>query len=396
LEFKRQTKVEFWTKRYDGKLKFFRLKEVVRKKKKTSKAKKTAKKAGIKTRRRKKETKSYRWQDYSTSRLLEMRICDLGVSLKSSWVYECIEQLYSEIEAKGLNFRPHFWISDEWFSPDGIPGIAIPFYITHSRLQELNVEMLGEVEGADFEEVMRLLRHELGHAIDNAYGLRRNKARQKLFGKSTTPYLQSYNAIPYDRDFVVHLNGWYAQAHPDEDWAETFAVWFDPNSKWKKTYKNWPAIEKLHFIDNLMKEFKGKSPKVKNKYLVSPYQENKKTIASYYKGRERKIRDNLPPIDIVDFKKIFKSFKVIRANSTMTRASDFMIEHREEIIDRAVDWTGQNAVIVGIILDQMLEVAKQLPLFVNDPKSRTLGNIVCYLTAFITANLASKKMKVPA
>ena len=156
-------------------------------------------------------------------------------------------------EARGLA-RPHYYLSDEWFTPDGVPGIAIPFYLAHPRLAKLELAQMLEVEGGDYEGCLRILRHEAGHAIDNAYRLRRRPTRRRLFGNPNTEYPEYYMPKPYSKSFVQHLDHWYAQSHPDEDFAETFAVWLDPDSMWSTRYAGWPAQRKLEYMDRLMRE----------------------------------------------------------------------------------------------------------------------------------------------
>ena len=170
-----------------------------------------------------------------------------------------IQQLYRELERRHLHFRPHFWLSDEWYTPDGVPGVAIPFYLAHPRLAELECSQMLEVEGGTPEWCMRILRHESGHAIDNAYRLRRRRRRQQLFGLSSQPYPEHYTPRPYSRSYVLHLEPWYAQSHPDEDFAETFAVWLTPKSSWRKRYAGWPALKKLEYVDELMREIGRRS-----------------------------------------------------------------------------------------------------------------------------------------
>ena len=166
--------------------------------------------------------------DWEDEQLLDLRLSDLDVRIEGSDLEERIAELGAELEAKGLRFRPHFWLADEWFCPDGVPGIAIPFYLAHPRLRRLELTQVLEIEGGTREWCMMILRHEAGHAIENAYRLRQRPKRQALFGKSSEPYPDSYAAKPYSRSFVVHLDSWYAQSHPDEDFAETFAVWLTP------------------------------------------------------------------------------------------------------------------------------------------------------------------------
>src|SRR5262245_20177629 len=164
------------------------------------------------------------WADWDDERLLELRLCDLDLRIEGTALEERIAELNRELELRGLGFRTHVYRADEWFCPDGVPGIAIPFYLAHPRLERLELAQMLEVEGGTRDWCMRILRHEAGHAIENAYLLRRRRRRQELFGKSTQPYPDYYAPRPYSRSFVTHLDAWYAQSHPDEDFAETFAV----------------------------------------------------------------------------------------------------------------------------------------------------------------------------
>ena len=151
-----------------------------------------------------------------------------------------IEKLYEELTARQLRFRPHCWLSEEWFSPDGTPGIAIPFYLAHPRLARLERKMMLEVEGGTNESCLKILRHEAGHALDTAYRLHRRQEYRRLFGRYSDPYPEFYQPRPFSRRYVLHLDLWYAQSHPVEDFAETFAVWLRPLSRWRTQYKGWP------------------------------------------------------------------------------------------------------------------------------------------------------------
>ncbi|MEM9587258.1 MAG: putative zinc-binding metallopeptidase, partial [Planctomycetota bacterium] len=206
----------------------------------------------------------------SDDELLDMRICDLGLSLKESWLQAHIKQLYDELARRGLRFRPHCWLSDDWYSPDGVPGIAIPFYLADKRLMRLERKQLLEVEGGTAPSCMKILRHEAGHAIDTAFRLRRRACYRNAFGKTSQPYPEYYQPKPGSRDYVLHLEMWYAQAHPLEDFAETFAVWLWPGSRWRTRYQHWPAIKKLQVVDQIMQSIQHTRPPVQSRRSVEP------------------------------------------------------------------------------------------------------------------------------
>jgi hypothetical protein len=234
-----------------------------------------------------------RWSD---EQILDLRLADLApvLHIEGTWLEGRIEQLHRELERCGIVFEPHFWLSDDWFTPEGVTGVALPFFLAHPRLMKIEETQMLEVEGGTPEWCMRILRHETGHAIDNAFRLRRFRRRQQLFGKSTLPYPDSYAPRPYSQSFVLHLENWYAQSHPDEDFAETFAVWMTPRSAWRRTYDGWPALKKLEYVDELMWELAGKTPPVGNRRTIEPLRQLKKTLREHYAQKRARYGSALP------------------------------------------------------------------------------------------------------
>lgn len=227
--------------------------------------------------------REYRWADYDDEALLCLRFKSLGLTLKGSPLWLDVERLYAELERRGLRFRPHVWLSTEWFSPDRIPGFAIPFYLAHPRLRRLERRMMGEVEGGARKWRLRILRHETGHAIDNAYGLRRRADFRRVFGRASAPYPDDYSPRPSSDRHVLHLGHWYAQSHPVEDFAETFAVWMQPKACWRRDYAGWPAIRKLEYVDALMDEIATSRPKHRDRSVIEPLRQVDDTLAEHYR-----------------------------------------------------------------------------------------------------------------
>jgi len=160
------------------------------------------------------------WAELDEEALLNLRLAELPLKVEGP-LAERVAQLGRELEARGLRFPIHFYLSDEWFTPDGAAAIAIPFYLAHQRLTKLEEAQMLEVEGGEHEWCMRILRHEAGHALDNAFRLRLRRQRRRVFGLPSEPYPEFYTPRPYSKSFVLHLDAWYAQSHPDEDFAET-------------------------------------------------------------------------------------------------------------------------------------------------------------------------------
>ena len=222
--------------------------------------------------------------------LLEIRMCDLALPWEGSGVARLADQLWEELQDVGFkHFRPEIYVADEWFSPDGVPAIAVPFYLLNPTLIRLEKSLMNEAEGESDEECMRLLRHEAGHAFDHAWGISRRRDFAAFFGKRPRTYdPDRYHADPDSRDFVVNLADHYAQAHPDEDFAETFAVWLDPRSDWMRRYRNWPkALAKLNWVDTIARELFDQKPKVLGGPRIGHISRLRRTLATHYATKQR-------------------------------------------------------------------------------------------------------------
>jgi hypothetical protein len=228
--------------------------------------------------------------------LLATPLCEFNFELRSSRLMKPINKLKFELNSKKINFIPTIWVSTDWFSPDGVHGFAIPFYLFHPRLLKLQKEYVGRVEGHTEKSIMKLLRHEAAHALDNAYGLRKKKRRQALFGCSTTPYPKNYVPNPNSKNFVRHLDEFYAQSHPDEDWAETFSTWITPDLNWEEKYKKWKVIEKLEYLDEIFKSLCFVAPKLKRVRAVECITKDKRTLQEYLLEKRDEVNPFKRPI----------------------------------------------------------------------------------------------------
>ena len=218
----------------------------------------------------------------STKELLRTRFCDLPIRIEGTLVEQRAQRVFDELTDRGIMVRPSIWLSEEWFNPDGVAGFAIPFYLVHPRLIRLERKLMLEAEGVAKHECLRILRHETGHAVDEAFQLYRTPDYRRVFGSPRQPYPTSYAVRPNSRDHVLHLNAWYAQAHPVEDFAETFAVWLRPKRLWRRQYRDWPALEKLEALDRWMAECARRSPVVKARHRVAELAESRRTLGEHY------------------------------------------------------------------------------------------------------------------
>ena len=292
-----------------------------------------------------------------------MRFCDLGLRLPGSRIERRVRRLYAELEARGILFRPHAWLSEEWFSPDGVPGIAIPFYLAHSRLERLERRIMREAEGGNTRWFMRILRHEAGHALDNAYRLRRRKRWREVFGPASLQYPARYKARPGSRRYVHHLGEWYAQSHPTEDFAETFAVWLTPRSGWRKSYADWPAFQKLSAVEELLAELRGRRAPVRNRTRIEPIETNTRTLAQHYRrklARQRYYRRGLADQYL---HRLFAPGPMRRRGAT--RAATLLRANRKSLIASVSRELGLERYSVQQILRMLIERCDTLNLYVR-------------------------------
>lgn len=305
------------------------------------------------------------WEQMPDQALLQLRIKDLGLSIPGTHIESRVARLYDELDAREIRLRPHVWLSSEWFSPDGIPGIAVPFYLAHPRLTKLERQMMFEVEGGGEAECMRLLRHEVGHAVCSAYRLHYKPEFRRIFGKYSKPYPSSYRPVPSSQNFVLHLDWWYAQAHPAEDFAETFAVWLKPNAQWRKTYANWPALRKLEFVDELMEGIAGMAPPVRSRAQIEPISRDSSTLGEYYARKQRLYAQESGGVLERDLRRIFSDDKVF---SRRESAAAFLRSERTEIRRTVSEWTGQFQYTIDQVLSDIIERCRQLKLRLAVPE----------------------------
>jgi hypothetical protein len=307
------------------------------------------------------------WSQLADDELLDMRFCDLALTIPDTPLEARIARIHAELARRQIRFRPYFWLSAEWFTPDGIPGVAVPFYLAHPRLMKLEESQMLEIEGGTHRWCMKLLRHEVGHAIDNAFRLRRRRKWQELFGRSSQTYPDYYQPKPHSKRFVQHLDYWYAQSHPTEDFAETFAVWLTPGSQWQKRYHGWPALQKLSYVDSLMVELASQPQRVRSRALEEPLHRLKTTLREHYAEKRRRYGVDYPSFYDRDLRKLFCGGENAQGGRT---AAAFLRRVRPEIRRLVARWTGEYQYTIDQVLKDMITRCKDLGLRVHGPEDQ--------------------------
>ena len=312
-------------------------------------------------------------------RLLSQRISDIGLSLEGTVLEQLVTQLYVELDQRGLVFRPPVYLSDQWGCPDGTPLIGVPFYLADPRLARIEEDFALEVESEI--DVMRFLRHEAGHAFNYAYRLHDRADWHEVFGPYSRPYRDRYRSDPFTHQYVRHILGWYAQKHPDEDFAETFAVWLTPDMNWRAEYAGWGALKKLEYMDTVMREVgqvQPETPELTDDDL--PVTAMQYTVAEHYRDMDDPLPVSDPRIFDGDLRTVFGKAAELADNE---RAAEFIRRHRREIAGRIAYWTGEPPAVARKFVDLIAERAEALELAVRGREASTLIELTAFGTAVV-------------
>ena len=331
------------------------------------------------------------WPDLTDEELLDLRFADLPLQIEGTVLEGRLRRLRAELEARELRVPIHFYISTEWFTPDDTASMAVPFYLTHPRLERLEKAQMLDVEGDEFDWCMRILRHEAGHVIDNAFKLRLRRRRRELFGSSSLPYPDFYDPRPYSKSFVLHLHPWYSQAHPDEDFAETFAVWLAPDSDWRMRYAGWQALAKLEYLDELMSQLRGKPPRVVDNCEVAPLRRVRRTLRYHYRLKRRRYGVDHPAFYDGDLRRLFSDAPEFAGNIT---AAQFIGRIRKPVRRLVASWTGIYQYTVDRVLEEMIERCRALKLRLAVPEEKARHEFTVLLTVQTMNYLHSGRHRV--
>jgi hypothetical protein len=312
------------------------------------------------------------------AQLLGRRISELGLSMRGTRVERLATQLYDELAARGVAFRPPVYLSDQWGCPDGSPIIGVPFYLADDRLERIEAEHAGSIESDD--EAMRYLRHEAGHAVNYAFRVHERADFSALFGDYARPYREHYAADPLSRAYVRHILGWYAQKHPDEDFAETFALWMTPSLDWRSEYAGWGALAKLEWVDAVMREVGAQLPVIP---ALSdddvPVEAMHWTVAEHYEGDEGLSLGDARQFD-GDLRRVFARASDAPAGEP---AGDYLARHEGELVARVAYWAGVGPAAVRSLIRALRQRASALELRVAGLDATTLIELTAFGTAVL-------------
>ena len=317
----------------------------------------------------------------SESSLLDLRLCQLPVQIEGTWLEAKVAQLHRELADRNIRFAPRCYLADEWLTPEGEPVVGIPFYLAHPRLISLQKKMMLEAEGDTEDWCMKLLRHEAGHALSYAFGLNRRRSWQRVFGHSSETYDETYRFRPYSRSFVRHLDHYYAQYHPDEDFVETFAVWLTPGLDWRKQYQGWKALDKLVFVDKLMASIAGKPPLKASGKQLWKITAIRSTLGRYYRKRRQTEAEDFPEFHDDNLRRMFATGE--SKDDTRRPVGQVLQAHRKALLASVSAWTGERRFMVNEVYQAVLKRCRALNLVTAEPETVTVLQLTSYLTTLL-------------
>ena len=175
---------------------------------------------------------------------------------------------------------------------------------------------------------------------------------------------------------MIHLDGNYAQAHPDEDFAETFAVWLTPGMDWRRKYRDWSALRKLEYLDHLMKTIDFSKPVKASGVKHWEVTKLRSTLGSYYKWKQKEFAEGYPGYYDPDLKRIFS----LEPQENSEPANRFIQRHRKQLMDTVCRWNHAPKYSVDSLLRRLRKRAAEIPLY----RTRSEADCLMDLTALLS------------
>lgn len=311
------------------------------------------------------------------------RLRDLNLTIRGTPLEVVLQEFQRELAASGVTkVRPHFYLSTEWGVPFDTISIAIPFYLVRVDLTDFHAERGGLVEGGGPSDMLRYIRHEMGHVVNYAYRLYERADWADQFGDINTPYEEEYRPKPFSIQYVNHLPGWYAQKHPDEDWAETFAVWMTPGLDWRERYANLPALAKLAYCDRVMTDLRDREPVTTAEDADEDVGALDFTLDQYYQASALEHKD--APVNLDQFlQTIFNGHERGQPTAPQLSAAQLIRRAERTLSAEVYRWTGWFPERARRLLRDATERADRLNLtYARDQETAALIALSTFLAAW--------------
>jgi hypothetical protein len=176
------------------------------------------------------------------------------------------------------------------------------------------------------------------------------------------------------------MAGWYAQKHPDEDFAESFAVWLTPRSQWRKRYEGWGALAKLQYVDRMARKVGDVEPIRRRGRTDITVDDMESTVGEFYRlslPEEVPVQEVALDTDLADIFNISA-----RRHKGVRPAQEMLRQHRKLIVDKVAYWSGVQRPIVKRLVEAICKRVEDLGLRVDIRReSEYLTEFTVYTTA---------------
>ncbi|MEW6369197.1 MAG: putative zinc-binding metallopeptidase [Acidobacteriota bacterium] len=328
--------------------------------------------------------------------ILATPINKLGLKLKGTLIEEAARRVREDTARVGITqLNPSFYVSNSYGCMVGTTKIGVGFYDCNDLLQELNKEFRGFYH--DPADILQILRHEVGHAFCYAYKLYRSKKFRNVFNVrghffNTYPEHSGPKPNPWSADYVNPAGDFYAQKHPDEDFAETFSVFVTPGLDWRQQFGGKPgALDKLAYVEKVVGDFGRKEPLVVNgasgAYDV-PVEQMSMTVAQFFGAKPSQVksyrRKATGYVD-GDLRELFKgrprAMPARRFHREYHRASRFLRDYKRLLVNRVSYWVHVDESVVADLVDKLVLRCRATERYLKDAdREKKVIEVTSYLS----------------
>ncbi len=188
------------------------------------------------------------------------RVCDLGLSVARPPISTAISRLHRELRAAEIRLRPFFYLSNEYGCVVRTANVGLLWVDALPQIPVLWRRHRPATR--DAELLMRILRHETGHAFCYVHRLYRRRDFRRLFGVRGHFFGTYPDAgwSPSAADGKRLRDGDHINVrclkHPDEDFAITFQTFLNPGEDWRRRWRHAPGVmRKLEFVEAMAAEY---------------------------------------------------------------------------------------------------------------------------------------------
>jgi hypothetical protein len=191
---------------------------------------------------------------------------------------------------------------------------------------------------------------------------------------------------------VFNLDAWYAQAHPAEDFAETFAVWLKPGTRWRRQYEDWGAMRKLEYVDGLMSLLVGRTARPNPIRAVDPLGALRKTLREHYRKKRAYYTIDWP----ASYERtLYRIFSTEPRHAGLPGAAQFLRRYSREICRLVAQGTGVHQYTVNYVVKRMIDRCRELNLRVAIPEAQAKQLCIVALTTQVMQVLRTGYHRIP-